>query len=130
GRAFVTETNEFRLPGSVKPRSYHLALEPDLEALVFKGDVTIDLDVRAATREIVLHAAGLEIHSAVLGSEPLEIRPEPARERLSLVPRKPLAAGPCSVTLRFSGKLGEEMRGFYRSTYTRPDGTKGVMATT
>jgi aminopeptidase N len=123
-------TDEFRLPAAVAPRAYRLALEPDLDALTFKGEVAIDLDVKSPTREVVLHAANLDIVSARLGGDSLEIRPEPARERIALVAPKPLGAGRATVTLAFSGKLSEEMRGFYRSTYTRPDGTKGVLATT
>jgi aminopeptidase N len=126
----VTETNEFRLPSAVKPKAYRLSLEPDLDTLTFKGEVTIELDVKMPTKEIVLHAANLEITDARLGGAALEVRPEAARERLTLAAKQPLAAGPASVAIRFSGKLSEEMRGFYRSTYTRPDGTKGVMATT
>ncbi|MBI3854556.1 MAG: M1 family metallopeptidase [Planctomycetes bacterium] len=126
----MTESNEFRLPSAVAPRTYRLALEPDLESLTFKGEVAIDLDVKNPTREIVLHAANLDVASARLGGETLELRPEPARDRLALVAAKPLAAGLATVTLAFSGKLSEEMRGFYRSSYTRPDGSKGVLATT
>src|SRR4029079_1561674 len=120
----VTDANEFRLPAAVKPKAYRLSLEPDLDALTFKGEVTIELDVKTPTREIVLHAANLEIADARLGGAALELRPEAARERIVLAAGKTLPAGPASVTLRFSGKLSEEMRGFYRSTYTRPDGTK------
>ena len=126
----MTDANEFRLPGAAKPRAYRLSLAPDLDALTFKGEVTIDLDVKISTREIVLHAANLEIAEARTGSGALEVRTDPAHERLILTARQPLPVGPASVTLRFSGKLSEEMRGFYRSTYTRPDGSKGVMATT
>jgi puromycin-sensitive aminopeptidase len=126
----VTESTEFRLPAAVAPRTYRLALEPDLDALAFKGEVTIDLEVKSPTREIVLHASNLSIASASLAGETLEVRTEPARERIKLVAPKPLGAGRASVTMAFSGKLSEEMRGFYRSTYTRPDGTKGILATT
>lgn len=126
----MADTSDFRLPASVTPKAYHLALEPDLEKLAFKGEVTIDLEVRAATRQIVLHAAHLDIASATLGGEPLEIRLEPAHERVILAARSPIPAGAASVNLRFSGAISEEMRGFYRSSYTKPDGTKAVMATT
>jgi puromycin-sensitive aminopeptidase len=126
----VTESNEFRLPAAVAPKAYRLALEPDLDALTFKGEVAIDLDVKTPSREIVLHASGLDIAEARIGPGALEVRPDPARERITLSAREPLPAGPATVTVRFSGKLSEEMRGFYRSTYTRPDGTKGVLATT
>jgi aminopeptidase N len=126
----VSDANEFRLPASVKPRAYRLSLEPDLDALAFKGEVTIELDVKTPTREIVLHAANLEIAEARLGGAALELRSEAGRERIVLEARQPLPAGPASLAMRFSGKLSEEMRGFYRSTYTRPDGSKGAMATT
>ena len=81
----MTETTEFRLPAAVAPRAYRLALEPDLDALTFKGEVAIELDVKTPTRDIVLHAANLEIASARLGGDALEVRPEPARERVALV---------------------------------------------
>jgi puromycin-sensitive aminopeptidase len=122
----VTETNEHRLPTDVVPRAYRLTLEPDLEKFTFNGEVAIDLDVRQATREIVLHAAELEIQSASLG----EVRMDAARERATIVAQEPLKPGPVTVTIRFTGTLNDKMRGFYRSTYTRPDGSKGVMATT
>src|SRR5438045_3498936 len=126
----VTDANDFRLPAAVRPKAYRLSLDPDLDALTFKGEVTIELDVKTPTKEIVLHAANLEIADARLGGAALEVRSETARERLTLAAKQPLSAGPASVAIRFSGKLSEEMPGFYRSTYTRPDGTKGVMATT
>lgn len=122
----MTEASEHRLPTDVVPRAYRLTLEPDLGTFTFKGEVAIDLDVRQATREIVLHSAELEIQSASLG----EVRMDAARERATIEAREPLKPGPATVTLRFTGTLNDKMRGFYRSSYTRPDGTKGVMATT
>ena len=126
----MTEISEFRLPGAVVPRTYRLTLEPDLDTLAFRGEVTITLDVRTPTREIVLHSTGLEIAEARIGSSLLQVRPDPERERLTLTAAQPLTAGVTSVTVQFSGKLSEEMRGFYRSTYTRADGSKGILATT
>jgi puromycin-sensitive aminopeptidase len=92
--------------------------------------VTITLDVRTPTRDIVLHSTGLDIAEARIGSSLLQVRTEPERERLTLTAAHPLPAGVTAVTVLFSGKLSEEMRGFYRSTYTRADGSKGVLATT
>lgn len=126
----MTDTNEFRLPGAALPKTYRLALEPDLDKLTFKGEVSIDLDVKRPTRDLVLHAANLEIAEARAASGPLEVSLDAAKERVTLTAKQPFAAGAATVTIRFTGKLSEEMRGFYRSHYTRPDGTKGVMATT
>ena len=126
----MTHDIEFRLPKGVVPRAYRLTLEPDLDALRFSGEVTIGVEVLEATREIVLHSVDLEIGSAAIGGTALEVRPEPARERVALVAPQPLAVGAASVTIRFHGALREDMRGFYRSRYALPDGTKRVLATT
>jgi puromycin-sensitive aminopeptidase len=126
----VTDTNEFRLPAAALPRRYRLALEPDLEALTFKGSVEIDLDVKTATREIVLHSVNLDIAEARSGAEKLEVRVDAAKERLTLVFAKAFPPGPCTIALKYSGKISEEMRGFYRSRYKAADGSERYMGTT
>jgi len=47
-----------QLPAGVRPLSYNLSLVPDETNLRFRGDVTIILDVKAATPSIVLIEAG------------------------------------------------------------------------
>ncbi|MBI2930161.1 MAG: M1 family metallopeptidase [Planctomycetes bacterium] len=126
----MTHTDEFRLSARVKPHVYHLTLEPDLEALTFRGEVTIDVELLDATREIVLHVADLEIAEATAGQARLDVSLDAARERATLASDRPLPAGRVTLKIRFSGALSDKMRGFYRSLYTRPDGSKGVMATT
>src|SRR5438094_196960 len=37
----VTDANDFRLPAAVRPKAYRLSLDPDLDALTFKGEATI-----------------------------------------------------------------------------------------
>jgi puromycin-sensitive aminopeptidase len=118
-----------RLPTDVLPRRYRLHLAPDLRTFAVQGRVEIDLDVRTATREIVLHAAELEIREARLGGEALQVAFDAARERVTLTP-SPLPLGAATVSLAFAGTLSEHMRGFYRSAFTRPDGSQGVLATT
>jgi len=126
----MTTPNDHRLPEATVPRAYRLTLEPDLETCRFQGEVEIDLEVRSATREIVLHAADLEIAEATVAGRPLEARLDPAKERVTLAAKDALPAGAATVRIRFAGVLNEKMRGFYRSCYRRPDGTEGVMATT
>lgn len=38
--------------------------------------------------------------------------------------------GKCKLELKFTGQLNDKMAGFYRSTYKKPDGTEGILATT
>ncbi len=119
-----------RLPTDVLPRRYRLHLAPDLASFGVKGRVEIDLDVKRPTREIVLHAVDLEIQAVTLGGEKLATSLDAAKERLTLTAAKALPPGPCTVAIEFAGALSEQMRGFYRSGFTRPDGSKGVLATT
>jgi puromycin-sensitive aminopeptidase len=124
------DDQEFRLPGAAAPRTYRLTLEPDLVALTFKGEVAIDLDVKTATREIVLHSVHLEIAEARSGADTLDVHADEKKERITLTAPKPFAAGKATISLRFSGKISEEMRGFYRSKYKAADGTERHMGTT
>jgi puromycin-sensitive aminopeptidase len=56
-----TSNRNFRLPTSVRPVRYDARLSIDLEARTFAGSEHVDLVLEAPTREIVLHAAGLEV---------------------------------------------------------------------
>lgn len=49
------------LPAAIRPKKYTLYLEPDLEKAVFKGEVSIDLEVKEETNEIRFHAHELTI---------------------------------------------------------------------
>lgn len=52
-----------RLPKFAAPKRYDIRLKPDLTACTFAGFVSIDVDVIADTRFIVLNAAQLSVNS-------------------------------------------------------------------
>ncbi len=56
----------FELPGDVVPRKYSLELTIDPERPQFSGTVRMELDLRAATRSIVLNAKDLSVSEARL----------------------------------------------------------------
>ncbi len=137
GTGVDDDTASYRLPTTVLPRHYRLTLEPDLPAATFAGDVEIDLSVEAATSTIVLNAAELAIGSAVLrtggdGADrtPVSIALDEDEERAVLTFDGPLAAGPAVLHLSFTGILNDQLRGFYRSTFTDQSGVERVIATT
>ncbi len=111
---------DFRLPRTVRPQRYALAIDVDLDDWQFRGRETIDLSLSEATAEITLHAAELEIAAvrAVLpdgtaldGSVALNPVAETATLRFS----KPLAVGSARIHLDFRGVILARLRGFYRS---------------
>ncbi|HJM72463.1 MAG TPA: M1 family metallopeptidase, partial [Acidimicrobiales bacterium] len=103
-----------------------------LDTGTFSGTVAIDVDVMAACNEVVLHAADLEVASAVAVIDgvrhDLTVTLDEATEQLSLHGPN-LGAGPARLELAFTGVLNDRLRGFYRSTLVL-DGEERTIATT
>ena len=123
--------NPYRLPRVVVPRRYELWLEPDLEAFAFAGSVGVDIDVVEPVGEIVLNAAELEIAGGDLDGVALAgVDYDAEHERAVLRLGEPVSAGAARLNLSFTGTLNDQLRGFYRSTFTDDDGEERVIATT
>jgi puromycin-sensitive aminopeptidase len=133
--AGVNERVPYRLPRDVLPQHYSLTLEPNFAQAAFTGEATIDLEVKEPTSEVVLNAADLEI------SEVRVVAPggQAASTTVSYVPEEEqavlrlehkLAPGTAQLYLRFSGKLNDLLRGFYRSKFKAKDGTEAWIAVT
>ena len=128
-------TNPFRLPRHAVPTRYELVLQPDLEAAVFSGTASIDLSVTEPTSELVLNAAELSISQASLttadGDEvPATVTLDEKLERAHVTLSRQIEAGDHRLTMSFDGVLNDQLRGFYRSTYTDVTGVEQVIATT
>ncbi|MGE3621255.1 MAG: M1 family metallopeptidase [Acidimicrobiia bacterium] len=130
----MAEPNPYRLPTSVVPRRYELELAPDLAAATFAGQVAVEADVVEPTREVVLNAVELEVDEAWVQVGPVRheaaVALDAETERATLTVAEVLEPGPVVVGLRFRGVLNDKLRGFYRSTFTDPDGVERTIATT
>ena len=113
-----------RLSTDVTPSDYALSLvvRPGADR-AYRGEVRIEVELARPTRVVELHAAELDIRQ--VGGEregvPLAATVEtfPERERIALRFPRRLPAGPLTLTLRFRGRLREDLRGLYR---VRADG--------
>ncbi|KAJ3683358.1 hypothetical protein LUZ60_013585 [Juncus effusus] len=110
-----------RLPKFGAPKGYDVFLKPDLSACKFTGSAAIAVDVISETRFLVLNSAELIIDkdSVVLQSDQ-EIRPSniilvEEDEILVLEFDSVLPIGEAVLTIKFTGTLNDQMRGFYRS---------------
>ncbi|MGI9585883.1 MAG: M1 family metallopeptidase, partial [Acidimicrobiia bacterium] len=125
---------DYRLPRSVIPSAYRLEIEPDIDAATFSGRVDIDVEVVESTNVITLNAIELGISEASLAHEGKTVVPSVAfdedRERTTFAFDTPLQPGRATLSLAFTGKLNDQLRGFYRSTYTGADGATKTLATT
>ena len=130
----MAEHERVLLPDDVEPRRYDITLRPDLERFTFGGSETVDIDVKSATRRIVLHATELELHSVALERNgascvPERIESDEEEETVAFVFDAPLDPGPARLRVEFTGQLNDKMHGFYRGVYN-VDGEKRIMAVT
>ena len=132
----IEETEaRYRLPRTVTPARYELALEPDLSAGTFAGTQVISVTVHESVTEIVLNAVDLEITEGSLEAadgrriEISKARVDADTERAHLELDATADPGAWTLNLAFSGVLNDKLVGFYRSTYEGPAGEAEVIAT-
>jgi aminopeptidase N len=119
-----------RLPPLARPLRYALSLVLDPRQPTYAGEVTIDVDVPAPTRAIVLHARSVTVTHAVVVHADHRVLTEPstrravggreADEELVLSMRDEVPAGRARIELRFSGSYAADLRGLFR---VQVDGT-------
>ena len=126
---------DYRLPRTVIPSHYELSLTPDLAAATFGGHVIIDVDVRESVAEITLNTAELTLHTATLYNDAgqrfeASVATDEETERSTMTLPGTVEPGAWKLEISFDGILNDDLRGFYRSVYTDPDGNEKTIATT
>lgn len=101
---------------------------PDLDNASFTGTVTISAEAVEATREIVLNAIELQIHSVSVNGTDAAFSLNEELERLVI--DTSVTAGPVTIDIAFTGILNDKLRGFYRSTFVDDSGKTRTIATT
>jgi puromycin-sensitive aminopeptidase len=125
----------YRLPRHVVPHRYELRLEPDLESATFAGQARIAVTVHQIASTVWLNAVDLTIVSAsAQGStgSPLlaAVEMDPSAQRCRLTFTQALIPGEWHVQMEFHGRLNDQLRGFYRSTYKDEAGRLQTLAAT
>lgn len=117
------------LPSNVIPRHYDLSFEPNFETFKYDGSCSIDLDVVEDSQTISLNTLKLDLKSTTISADGAVINDKPetsydaAKQITHIKIGKEIPAG-AKVKLHqtFTGTLNDDMAGFYRSSYTGPDG--------
>lgn len=124
----------YRLPTSVRPTAYRLAIAPDLEAETFTGTVSITATVVETTEVITLNSDSLTIDSATITVDgqrsECTTTTDQEHERLALTPPTAVAPGEIEIDIAFNGRCNEKLVGLYISRFTDDDGTEHKLATT
>jgi aminopeptidase N len=118
------------LPDTVIPTHYELSLSPDADALTFRGKVTITINVRATTREVLVNAVGLGFeHAKVDGGPDASVTLEEKTGRAALHFAVPLPKGEHLLSIDYTGKIGKSTLGFFAMDYSSPAGPRRTLAT-
>ncbi|KAE9581094.1 Aminopeptidase 2 [Colletotrichum fructicola] len=128
-----------QLPTNVVPRHYDLTLEPNFETLKFDGHVKIDFDVAEDSNTVSLNTLDIEVKHAALSlsaegqqkslSDPVITYDEPRQTHTFEFKDRLTKGAKGTLEIKFVGELNDKMAGFYRSYYPKPDGSKGILAT-
>lgn len=114
-----------KLPGHSKPINYDLTLTPNLADFTFKGEQSITVEILEPTDTLKLNSVDIVVQSAKFNDIAAEISYQESEETLELKFPSPLPA--CeqgTLSMSFTGQLNDRMKGFYRSKYTKDDGTE------
>jgi len=106
-----------RLPELATPENYKLTFTPDLDKATFEGDETIAIMVLKPTSKITLNAVDLDLHDVSIISggamQKARVTADKEREMVTLTVEQPLADGPATLHITYSGILNNDMRGLY-----------------
>ncbi|KAL5635262.1 hypothetical protein ACGC1H_003079 [Rhizoctonia solani] len=120
--------DEYRLPTNVRPTHYDLTIQTDLESLVFKGFISVDLHVIEETSTITFNSLNLVLHedSLAVTSDALKSKQTQAvkladvdtsKERVSVKLSTPLPKGSkAKLRVGYEAKLTGSMKGYYYSS--------------
>eukprot|EP01137_Pigoraptor_chileana_P023261 Opistho-2@89261 len=130
-----------RLPSSVQPVHYTLAIMPELSANppVFTGSLRINITVSEPTWDIALHTVNHKFSSILICARkcrglsnglPIEIRQVPEWEYIVLRSNQQFLPGVYEIYVAYTGTMSNDLLGFYRSSYADANGTTHYLATT
>src|SRR5437868_2173540 len=111
--------NAQRLPDNAAPDGYRITLAPNFEKDNFTGDETIQIRVLKPTANLVLNALDIEFQEATISAggrtQTAKVSVDSVKQMATLSLAKPLAAGPATVHIRYTGILNDQLRGYYLS---------------
>ncbi|XP_077259452.1 endoplasmic reticulum aminopeptidase 1 isoform X1 [Temnothorax americanus] len=130
--------DNIRLPAFAHPIRYNITMHPNLTTLEFRGRVTIEFFVDEETKFIVFHSKNLTIKEQIVKDDHEELKiakllEYPKREQLYLELEDTSFRKKNNYTLylSFNSTLNStDLKGFYFSSYTTPEGEYRYLATT
>ncbi len=117
--ALVPVARAQRLPELATPDNYQLTIDVNLEKENFTGDETIAIHILKPTSTIVLNAAEITFAETTISAggktQTAKVTPDEDKQMATLAFEQPLAAGPATLHIRYTGILNGQLRGLYLS---------------
>ncbi|GAB3436847.1 M1 family metallopeptidase [Massilia solisilvae] len=132
---FSFDATPGKLPKDVLPVQYLAHIVPDIEANTFRGDETVEIEVRKQTSTLMLNADNLDIDAATLsgkGISILKLVPSVDRQQQTVTFNlaQPLQPGRYKLALQFRGLINREPRGMFHMNYKVAGADKKMIGTT
>ncbi len=108
-----------RLLDQIKPSTYNLAIEPNLEKFTYIATEEIVFELVRPSKILVFHGVGLNLMVATVDGQQASESPviNDDAQTVSFNFAEELPAGMHTLRLQFSGDINEGLHGFYRSRY-------------
>ncbi len=121
-----------RLSPTSRPISYELQFKLDFDRFAFTGRQKTIIRISEETQQLRLHCEKLSIRDLSLFTRGEKVPVSQGQENgeLHILSERPLDPGEYLLQVSFSGELGDDLAGFYRSRYTDSSGTETYLATT
>ena len=120
---FVNPANAQRLPSTAIPQHYALTLTPDLKNATFAGIESIDLVLKDPTDSITLNSAEIALQSVTITDagtqQTATVSLDASDQQATFHFSQTLPAGKATLSIRYTGILNNELRGFYLSKTER-----------
>jgi aminopeptidase N len=108
-----------RLPRTVVPEHYDIAVTPDLAKATFAGTTRIRVRLDQPSTAIVLNAAELEFQTVTIGAAgrtlTATVTLDAAKEQATLTVAEPIPPGFAEIDIAYRGILNGQLRGLYLS---------------
>ncbi len=120
-----------RLPKTVVPLDYRIAVVPNAAAKTFTGTESIVLRVRRPVTTIVFNSLNERLHDVRLDGTPVAgVDSSDAKQLTTLTLPHSVAAGRHTLTFAYDGKLETAPQGLFVQPYRLPNGSTSTMLST
>jgi aminopeptidase N len=128
---FSLDATPGRLPKSVVPLDYTIAVVPDIEARTLSGTETVTLRVAAPADTVVFNSLNQKLTDVRLDGQPASRVVSDDTQQLTTVTLSQAAApGLHTLTFAYTGRIETQPHGLFVQPFVRTDGTHDLLLST